>query len=336
MKKRTLGQGLEVSALGLGCMGLTHAYSTGQPDRAAGIALVRRALDLGITLIDTADIYGPETNETLVGEAIAGRRNDVVLATKFGFTFDRGGISGISGIGGGRIDGSPAYVRRACDASLRRLGVDCIDLYYLHRIDPDTPIEDTVGAMSRLVEDGKVRFLGLSEASAATLRKAHAVHPVCALQSEYSLWTRDPEDDVLPACRELGVGFVPFSPLGRGFLSGRFRNVADLAEGDMRRGTPRFEDDNFAKNLALLDRIEQLAAARGITPSQLALAWLLARGEHIVPIPGTTNPSRLAENAAAAGIELDADELAAIDAIAPRGVAAGARYGAAGLSQVNR
>lgn len=333
MKERTLGQGLEVSALGLGCMGLTHAYSTGQPDRAAGIALVRRALDLGVTLIDTADIYGPETNETLVGEAIAGRRNEVVLATKFGFTFDRGGITGI---GGGRIDGSPAYVRSACDASLRRLGVDHIDLYYLHRIDPDTPIEDTVGAMSRLVEDGKVRFIGLSEASAATLRKAHAVHPVSALQSEYSLWTRDPEDEVLPACRELGVGFVPFSPLGRGFLSGRFRNVADLAEDDMRRGTPRFEAENFAANLALLDRVERLAASRGITPSQLALAWLLAQGEHIVPIPGTTNPSRLAENAAAADVGLSADELAGIDAIAPRGVAAGARYGEAGLRQVNR
>jgi len=333
MKKRTLGQGLEVSALGLGCMGLTHAYSTGQPDRAAGVALVRRALDLGVTLIDTADIYGPETNEALVGEAIAGRRDEVVLATKFGFAFDRGGITAI---GGGRIDGRPAYVRSACDASLRRLGVGHIDLYYLHRVDPDTPIEDTVGAMSRLVEDGKVRFLGLSEASAATLRRAHAVHPVAALQSEYSLWTRDPEDAVLPACRELGVGFVPFSPLGRGFLSGRFRSAGDLADDDMRKGTPRFEAGNFAKNLALLERIEQIAAARGITPSQLALAWLLAQGEHIVPIPGTTNPSRLSENAAAADIELTAEELETIEAIVPRGVAAGARYGEAGLRQVNR
>jgi len=333
MKKRTLGQGLEVSALGLGCMGLTHAYSTGRPDRAAGLALVRRALDLGVTLIDTADIYGPETNETLVGEAIAGRRNDVVLATKFGFAFDRGGVTGI---GGGRIDGSPAYVRSACDASLRRLGVEHIDLYYLHRVDPDTPIEDTVGAMSRLVEAGKVRCIGLSEVSAATLRRAHAVHPVCAVQSEYSLWTRDPEDEVLPACRELGVGFVPFSPLGRGFLSGRFRSASDIADDDMRKGTPRFEAENFAKNLALLDRIEQVAVARGFTSSQLALAWLLAQGEHIVPIPGTTNPSRLAENAAAADIALTADELAAIEAIAPRDVAAGARYGEAGLRQVNR
>lgn len=333
MKKRTLGQGLEVSALGLGCMGLTHAYSTGQPDRAAGVELVRRALDLGVTLIDTADIYGPETNERLVGEAIAGRRDDVVLATKFGFAFDRGGVTTI---GGGRIDGRPEYVQRACEASLRRLGVEHVDLFYLHRVDADTPIEDTVGAMARLVEQGKVRFLGLSEASAATLRRAHAVHPVAALQSEYSLWTREPEDEVLPACRELGIGFVPFSPLGRGFLSGRFRSVADLAEDDTRRGTPRFEAENFASNLALLERIEVLAAARGITPSQLALAWLLARDEHLVPIPGTTNPGRLAENAAAAGIALTADELAAIDAAAPRGVAAGARYAEAGMQQVGR
>lgn len=333
MKTRTLGQGLEVSALGLGCMGLTHAYSTGRPDHDAGVALVRRALDLGVTLIDTADIYGPETNERLVGEAIAGRRGEVVLATKFGFALDRGGVSAI---GGGRIDGRPEYVQRACEASLRRLGADHVDLYYLHRVDPDTPIEDTVGAMARLVEQGKVRFVGLSEASAATLRRAHAVHPVAALQSEYSLWTREPEDDVLPACRELGIGFVPFSPLGRGFLSGRFRSVADLAEDDTRRGTPRFEAENFTRNLALLERIEALAAARGATPSQLALAWLLAQDAHVVPIPGTTNPARLAENVAAAGIQLTANELAAIDAVAPRGVAAGARYGEAGMQQVGR
>ncbi len=333
MKIRALGQGLHVSALGLGCMGLTHAYSTGRPDHAAGVALVRHAMDLGVTLIDTADIYGPETNERLVGEAIEGRRNEVVLATKFGFTFDRGGVTGI---GGGRIDGRPDYVQRACEASLRRLRVDHIDLYYLHRIDPDTPIEDTVGAMSRLVEQGKVRFLGLSEASAATLRRAHAVHPICALQSEYSLWTRDPEDEVLPACRELGIGFVPFSPLGRGFLSGRFRRLEDLAEDDTRRGTPRFEAENFQRNLVLLERTEALAAPRGVTPSQLALAWLLAQDAHLVPIPGTTNRSRLAENVAAADLLLDSAELAAIDEAAPRGVAAGARYGEAGMRQVNR
>lgn len=333
MKTRTLGQGLEVSALGLGCMGLTHAYSTGQPDHAAGVALVRRALDLGVTLIDTADIYGPETNERLVGEALAGRRNGVVLATKFGFAFDRGGLGGI---GGGRIDGRPEYVQRACEASLRRLRVDHVDLYYLHRVDPDTPIEDTVGAMSRLVEQGKVRALGLSEASASTLRRAHAVHPICALQSEYSLWSRDPEDEVLPACRELGIGFVPFSPLGRGFLSGRFRSLADLADDDTRRGTPRFESENFASNLVLLERIEALAGARGVTPSQLALAWLLAQDARIVPIPGTTNLGRLAENAAAADLVLDAAELAAIDDATPRGIAAGERYGEAGMKQVNR
>lgn len=333
MNIRTLGQGLHVSALGLGCMGLTHAYSTGRPDHAAGVALVRHAMDLGVTLIDTADIYGPETNERLVGEAIEGRRNAVVLATKFGFAFDRGGVSGI---GGGRIDGRPDSVQRACEASLRRLRVDHIDLYYLHRIDPDTPIEDTVGAMSRLVEQGKVRFLGLSEASAATLRRAHAVHPICALQSEYSLWTRDPEDEVLPACRELGIGFVPFSPLGRGFLSGRFRRLEDLAEDDTRRGTPRFEAENFQRNLVLLERTEALAAARGVTPSQLVLAWLLAQDAHLVPIPGTTNRSRLAENVAAADLVLDSAELAAIDEVAPRGVAAGARYGEAGMRQVNR
>ncbi|WP_300614846.1 aldo/keto reductase [Dokdonella sp.] len=333
MKTRTLGQELEVSALGLGCMGLTHAYSTGRPDHAAGVALVRRAIGLGVTLIDTADIYGPETNERLVGEAIAGRRNRVVLATKFGFAFDRGGLTGI---GGGRIDGRPEYVQRACEASLRRLGVDHVDLYYLHRVDPDTPIEETVGAMSRLVEQGKVRFLGLSEASAATVRRAHAIHPISALQSEYSLWSRDPEDEILPACRELGIGFVPFSPLGRGFLSGRFRRVEDLAEDDTRRGTPRFEAGNFEKNLALLERIESLAAVRGATASQIALAWLLAQGGNVVPIPGTTNPGRLEENVAASEIVLDADELAAIDGFAPRGVAAGARYGEAGMKQVNR
>ena len=330
MKKRQLGQ-LEVSAFGLGCMGLSHAYTTNRPDDGAGIALLRRALDLGVTLLDTADIYGPESNERLVGEAIRARRNDVVLATKFGFALD----VGLTGSSGGRIDGRPEYVQSACEASLRRLGVDHIDLYYLHRVDPATPIEDTVGAMSRLVEQGKVRFLGLSEASAATLRRAHAVHPISALQSEYSLWNRDPEDEVLPVCRELGIGFVPFSPLGRGFLSGRFTSIDDFAADDYRRTSPRFQGENFAKNLQLVDKIKALAAARGATPSQVALAWLLAQGEHIVPIPGTTSVARLEENLAAAEIELSADDLAAIEAIAPRGVAAGARYGEAGMRQIN-
>ena len=334
MKNRTLGSsGLEVSAIGLGCMGLSHAYSTGRPGHASGVALIRRALDLGVTLIDTADIYGPETNERLVGEAIAGRREQVVLATKFGFTFESGGISGI---GGGHIDGSPAHAQRACEASLGRLGVDHIDLYYLHRVDPDTPIEDTVGALSRLIEQGKLRHIGLSEASAATIRRAHAVHPITAVQSEYSLWSRDPEDAVLPVCRELGIGFVPFSPLGRGFLSGRFRRIEDLAEDDFRRGSPRFQGYNFAKNLALVDKISALASEKGVTPSQLALAWLLAQDAHIVPIPGTTSSERLQENVGAAAVMLSAEELAAIEAIAPQGVASGPRYGESGMQQVNR
>ncbi|HEY0230669.1 MAG TPA: aldo/keto reductase [Dokdonella sp.] len=333
MKHRMIGPSLEVSAIGLGCMGLSHAYSTGRPGHADGVALIRRALDLGVTLIDTADIYGPETNERLVGEAIAGRREQVVLATKFGFTFESGGVSGI---GGGRIDGSPAYAQRACEASLQRLGVEHIDVYYLHRIDPETPIEDTVGALSRLVEQGKVRHIGLSEASAATIRRAHAVHPIAAIQSEYSLWSRDPEDEVLPLCRELGIGFVPFSPLGRGFLSGRFRRIEDLAEDDFRRGSPRFQGENFAKNLAIVDKISALAGDRGVTPSQLALAWLLAQDAHIVPIPGTTSIERLQENVGAAEVALGADERAAIEAIAPQGVAAGPRYGEAGMQQVNR
>jgi len=333
MKTRQLGQQLEASALGLGCMGLSHAYTTNLPDAAAAVALIHRALELGTTLLDTADIYGPETNERLVGEAIRGRREDVVLATKFGFTF---GHEGAPGIAGSRIDGRPEYAQRACEASLRRLGVDHVDLYYLHRVDPDTPIEDTVGAMSRLVEQGKVRWLGLSEAAAATIRRAHAVHPIAAIQSEYSLWNRDPEDEVLPVCRELGIGFVPFSPLGRGFLSGRFTSIEDFAADDFRRSSPRFQGENFAKNLLLVDKVRAFAATRGATPSQVALAWLLAQGEHIVPIPGTTSIARLEENVAAADIALSAAELAGIEAIAPRGVAAGARYGEAGMRQINR
>jgi aryl-alcohol dehydrogenase-like predicted oxidoreductase len=332
MKTRRLGpQGLEVSAIGLGCMGLSFAYSTNRPGEADGIGLIRRALDLGITLLDTADMYGPEANERLVGAAIAGRRDQVVLATKFGidFTDQREGAQR-------RINGRPEYVRSACEASLRRLGVDHIDLYYQHRVDASVPIEDTVGAMAELVRQGKVRHLGLSEASAATIRRAHAVHPITAVQSEYSLWTRDPEDEVLPTCRELGIGFVPYSPLGRGFLAGRFRTIDDLAPDDWRRSSPRFQGENFARNLALVDKIEDLAAEKDVTPSQLALAWLLAQGEDLVPIPGTTSLERLEQNVGAADVALAADELAAIEALAPRGVAAGARYTEAGLSEVNR
>ena len=332
MKSRTLGpNGPQVSALGLGCMGLTHAYTTNRPDESSGVDLIHRALDLGVTLLDTADIYGPETNEQLVGRAIAGRRGQIVLASKFGYTFEPGKPRSI-----GEIDGSPAYAQRACEASLKRLGVEHIDLYYLHRVDANIPIEDTVGAMSRLVEQGKVRWLGLSETSAATLRRAHAVHPITALQSEYSLWNRDPEDEVLPVCNELGVGFVPFSPLGRGFLSGRFQSIDDLAADDYRRSSPRFQGENFAKNLALVEKIKALAAQKHVTASQLALAWLIAQGEHIVPIPGTTSLARLEENLAAAEIGFSADELAAIEAIAPQGVAAGARYSEVGMRQINR
>jgi aryl-alcohol dehydrogenase-like predicted oxidoreductase len=330
MQHATLGGSLDVGVIGLGCMGLSYAYSTSRVDRADAVALIRRALDLGVTLLDTADMYGPETNERLVGEAIAGRRHEVVLATKFGIEYREQAAGSPRG-----INGRPEYVRAACDASLRRLGVDHVDLYYQHRVDPDVPIEDTVGAMSRLVEQGKVRHLGLSEASAATIRRAHAVHPIAALQTEYSLWSRDPEDEVLPLCRELGIGFVAYSPLGRGFLSGRFRTLDDLAEDDWRRGSPRFQGENFARNLALVDRIEDLAAEKDCTPSQLALAWLIAQAQ-VVPIPGTTSRERLEQNVAAAGIVLSAEDLAAIDEIAPRGVAAGARYPQAGLREVDR
>jgi aryl-alcohol dehydrogenase-like predicted oxidoreductase len=330
MKTRKLGS-LDVSATGLGCMGMSFAYSTGRPDAAASISLIRRALDLGVTFLDTADMYGPETNERIVGEAIAGRRDEVVLATKFGMDFTNA-VPGEPR----RINGRPDYVHSACDASLRRLGVDHIDLYYQHRIDADTPIEDTVGALAGLVQAGKVRHIGLSEASARTIRRAHAVHPVTAIQSEYSLWSRDPEDDVLPVCRELGIGFVAYSPLGRGFLSGRFRTIEDFAADDWRRGQPRFQGDNFAKNLALVEKIEELASTRGCTPSQLAIAWLLAKDPHIVPIPGTTSMDRLQQNAAAVDIALSDEDMTAIDAIAPMGVAAGQRYPEASLRELNR
>jgi len=328
MKSRMLGHGLEVSAIGLGCMGLSDFYSTSRGSDAEGIALIRRAIELGASLLDTSDIYGPFTNEVLVGKAIQGLRDLVVVATKFGIMRNEKGER----LG---LNGRPEYVRASCDASLKRLGIEQIDLYYQHRIDPNVPIEDTVGAMADLVEQGKVRHLGLSEASAATIRRAHAVHPIAAIQTEYSLWSRDPEDDILPTCRELGIGFVPYSPLGRGFLAGKFRKIEDLAPDDWRRASPRFQGENFAKNLALVDKIEDLAAEKDCTPSQLALAWLLAQGDDLVPIPGTTSLDRLEQNVGAADIALDAAELAAIDAIAPRGVAAGTRYPEAGLREVN-
>jgi aryl-alcohol dehydrogenase-like predicted oxidoreductase len=329
LRTRTLGDTLTVSALGLGCMGLSDFYSSSQRDDAAGVALIRRAVALGVSLIDTADIYGPFTNEVLLGKALVGIRDRVVLATKFGIVRNEKGER----LG---FNGHPEYVRTACDASLHRLGVDHIDLYYQHRVDPKVPIEDTLGALADLVRQGKVRYIGLSEASAATIRRAHAVHPIAAIQSEYSLWSRDPEDEILPLCRELGIGFVAYSPLGRGFLAGRFRKLEDLAADDWRRNSPRFEGENFAKNLALVEKIEGLAAEKDCTPSQLALAWLLAQGEYIVPIPGTTSIDRLEQNVAAAALPLSATERAAIDTIAPQGVAAGTRYPEAALRELNR
>jgi aryl-alcohol dehydrogenase-like predicted oxidoreductase len=318
MQKRRLGtEGLEVSAQGLGCMGMSEFYGSSDEDEA--IATILRALDLGVTFLDTADMYGPFTNEKLVGRAIAGRRDEVVLATKFGN--QRGEDGSFLG-----INGKPDYVRAACDASLQRLGVEHIDLYYQHRVDKTVPIEETVGAMAELVEQGKVRYLGLSEASPETIRRAHAVHPISALQTEYSLWTRDPEEAVLPTVRELGIGFVAYSPLGRGFLSGAITKPEDLAEGDFRRNNPRFQGANFDKNLELVERVREIAAERDVTPGQMALAWLLHQGEDIVPIPGTKRREYLEENAAASEISLSADELERIDEAAPAGVTAGDRY----------
>ena len=318
MKTRTLGgQGLEVSELGLGCMGMSEFY--GAADEDESIATIHRALDLGVNFLDTADMYGPFTNEQLVGRAIAGRRDEVVLATKFG------NARGPNGEWLG-IRGDAGYVRQACDASLDRLGVDYIDLYYQHRVDRTTPIEETVGAMAELVEAGKVRYVGLSEASPDTIRRAHATHPISALQSEYSLWSRDPEEDALPTVRELGIGFVAYSPLGRGFLSGAIRSLEDLAEDDYRRRNPRFQGANFQRNLDLADAVRALADEKGVMPSQLALAWVLSRGDDVVPIPGTKRRQYLEENAGAADVQLTSEELQRIESAFPKGATAGDRY----------
>ncbi|GHG74531.1 aldo/keto reductase [Streptomyces griseocarneus] len=321
---RYLGD-LVVSAQGLGCMGMSHGY--GATDDAQSVATLHRALELGVTFWDTSDFYGAGHNEELIGRAVAGRRDEVVLATKFGFANRLGEPT--------RVRGDAAHVRQACEASLRRLGVDHIDLYYQHRVDPRVPIEETVGAMAELVRAGKVRYLGLSEAGERTIRRAHAVHPITALQSEWSLWTRDLEAEIAPVCRELGIGLVPFSPLGRGFLTGRYSSVEGLAETDLRRGQPRFADGNLERNLAIVAKLNELAAAKGVTAGQLALAWVQHRGEDVVPIPGTRRQRYLEENVAAVAVELSAEDLATIEAAAPPGQVAGTRYDATSLTFVN-
>ena len=328
MDRRTLGsEGFEVSAEGLGCMGMTWAYGAG--DEQSGVATIHRALELGVTFLDTAEIYGPHDNEELVGRAVAGRRDEVEIATKFGFAIDPGDPLRRG------VDGSPENVRRACEGSLRRLGTDHIDLYYQHRVDPNVPIEETVGAMGELVAAGKVRFIGLSEAAAETIRRAHATHPLTAVQSEYSLWTRDPEDGVLPTLRELGVGLVAYSPLGRGFLTGQIRSLDDLAEDDWRRSNPRFQEEAPAENLRLADRVAELAEGIGATPAQVALAWLLAKSQNIVPIPGTKSPTRLEENAGATEVRLSDAQIAELDAAVSPEAVRGARYDDSGMAMLN-
>ena len=329
MKTRKLGRGgPEVSAIGLGCMGMAAFYGQAS-DEAQATAVIHRALDLGVTFLDTAEMYGPHTNEIQIGKALADRRDRAFVATKFGIGYnaDRTALA---------VDGSPANVRRAIEGSLKRLGMDHVDLYYLHRVDANTPIEETVGAMGELVTEGKVRFLGLSEASPETLRRGHAEHPITALQTEYSLWSREPEEELFATCDALGVGFVPYSPLGRGFLSGEITSIDDLAADDFRRSNPRFQGENFQKNIDLVHAVAAIAADRGVTAAQLALAWVLAQGDHLVPIPGTRRIRTLEENAAAADLVLTADDLARIEAVFPKGAASGHRYAEAARAALNR